>query len=413
MKRLTILAIIIGLAALCLGQYRAGPQTRRTPRVSSRTVIQLTDPNLKGSISLEEALNTRRSVRQFSGQALRRVQISQLAWAGQGITEPQAGLRTAPSAGALYPIELYFATEEGLYTYLPGQHSLEQVLEQDIRNELAATTATREVVAGAPCDIIIAGSVKKLITQFRDKARNFMLLEAGHIAQNILLQAVSLDLGSVTIGDFDTKSAGKICKLSRDLEPLYIICVGCPAAEATLDTGTRGAAAVKRAALIVAVQNFRDEELFETKRVLDEAGIATVIASSRIGIIRGMLGNTAEAGVLVNRLRVDDYDAIIFIGGPGSAEYFNNPAALDIAREAAAKRKVVGAICVAPSILANAGVLMGVRATSIISERDNLVRAGAVYTGNAVERDRFIITASGPPASVRFGQAIVDALAGR
>jgi len=101
MKRLTILAIVLAcFATLCLGRSRS-----RTPRM----IIQLTDPNLKGPVSLEEALVKRRSVRQFSTEPLKRSQISQLAWAGQGITEPQRGLRTAPSAGAIYPIELLFA----------------------------------------------------------------------------------------------------------------------------------------------------------------------------------------------------------------------------------------------------------------------------------------------------------------
>jgi len=414
MKRLTILSIIAGFVAICLGQYRPVAPPRTNTRAAVRKVVQLTEPKLQGSVSFEEALAKRRSVRQFSGQALKQAQISQLAWAGQGITEPKGGLRTAPSAGATYPIELYFATEEGLFVYQPQQHSLEQIVEQDIRNELATTASTPEAVANAACDIIVAGSARMLTTQFRDKARTFMLLEAGHIAQNIQLQAVCLDLGSVAIGDFDTKGIDRICRLSRDLEPVYIICVGYPAPEgATTTSPEQIGAGIKRAVLIVARENFRDEELFDTKRTLDAAGVETVIASSRIGIIRGMLGNTAEAKIPLNQLRVDDYNAIVFIGGTGAVEYFDNPIVLNIAREAAAKRKVVAAICIAPTVLANAGLLTGVRATSFLSERDRLVQAGAVYTGVPVERDRFIITASGPLAAVSFGQAIADALAGK
>jgi len=115
----------------------------------------------------------------------------------------------------------------------------------------------------------------------------------------------------------------------------------------------------------------------------------------------------------VNDIVVDDYDAIIFVGGSGAAEYFDNPIALSIAREAAHKRKILAAICIAPTVLANAGVLNGVRVTSFLSERDGLVQAGALYTGVPVERDRFIITGSGPMAAVLFGQAIADTLAGR
>jgi protease I len=406
MKRLTIFGIVlICFAALCLGQRRT-----RSPQ----KIIRLTNPNLTGTVSFEEALAKRRSVRLFSSKPLESEQISQLAWAGQGITDQQRGLRTAPSAGETYPIDLYFATQEGLFVYRPAEHSLEQTSDQDIRSGLAAAASMQESVATAACDIIIAGSVRKLTSQFRNKARTYMLLEAGHIAQNIQLQAVCLDLGSVTIGEFDTKDVSRACKILRGLEPLYIICVGHPieqaAAEASKDQESTGA---KRAALIVASQNFRDEELFETKRALNAAAVQTVTASTRIGIIMGALGNIAEANILVGQLRVDDYDAIIFIGGLGAVEYVANPAALDLAREAVRKRKILAAISTAPTILANAGVLTGVRATSFLSERNTLILSGAVYTGIPVEQDRLIITGRDPAASIQFGRAVADALAGR
>jgi len=409
MKRLTILAIVLAcFATLCLGRSRS-----RAPQM----VIQLTDPNLKGTVSLEEALARRRSVRQFSSEPIKRSQISQLAWAGQGITEPQRGLRTAPSAGAIYPIELLFATQDGLFVYRPTDHSLLQNGNQDVRNMLAAATSMAESVAGAGCDIIVAGAVRKMTSQYKDKARTFMHMEAGHIAQNIQLQAVCLGLGSVTVGGFDSKEIRKVCKLSRDLEPLYIICVGYPAGNETDTAGGQAGAAGKKAALIIGSQNFRDEELFETKRILDAALVQTVIASTRTGVIQGVLGNVAEATIPVNRLKVDDYDAIIFIGGPGAAEYANNPAnnpaIMNMVRETVRKGKVLGAIGVAPTILANANVLAGIRATSFLSERGRLIQAGAIYTVFPVERERSIITATGPDAAVQFGRVITYALAGR
>jgi protease I len=253
-----------------------------------------------------------------------------------------------------------------------------------------------------------------MTSQYKDKARTYMHMEAGHIAQNIQLQAVCLGLGSVTVGGFDSKEIRKVCKLSRDLEPLYIICVGYPAGNGTAETadGQAGAAG-KKAVLIIGSQNFRDEELFETKRVLDAALVQTVIASTKTGVIQGVLGNVAEATIPVNRLKVDDYDAIIFIGGPGAAEYANNPAIMNMVRETVRKGKVLAAIGVAPTILANANVLAGIRATSFLSERDRLLQAGAIYTVFAVERERSIITATGPDAAVQFGRVITNALAGR
>jgi SagB-type dehydrogenase family enzyme len=403
MKRFTILGmVLVCFAALCFGQRRT-----RSPQ----KIVQLTKPNLIGTVTFEEALAKRRSVRLFASKPLESEHIGQLAWAGQGITDQQRGLRTAPSAGETYPIDLYFATEEGLFVYRPAEHSLEQTSAEDIRAKLAAAASMQESVAMAGCDIIVAGSVRKLTSQFRNKARTYMLLEAGHIAQNIQLQAVCLDLGSVTIGGFNSKDVTRACRLPKGLEPLYIICVGHPieqaAAEALEGTGA------KRAALIVPSQNFREEELFETKRALDAAAIQTVIASTRIGILRGMLGRMTEAIILVGQLRVEDYDAIIFIGGLGAIEYVANPAALNLAREAVRQRKILAAIDTAPTILANAGVLTGVRATSFLSERNRLILSGAIYTGIPVEQDRLIITSSGPAASIQFGRAIADALAGR
>ncbi len=405
MKRFAILGIVlICFASLCLGQRRS-----RAPQ----KIVRLTKPKLTGTVSFEEALAKRRSIRLFANKPLESEHISQLAWAGQGITEKQRGLRTAPSAGETYPIDLYFATEEGLFVYRPAEHSLEQTSDKDIRVSLAAA-ASMESVAMAGCDIIVAGSLRKLTTQFRNKAKTFMLLEAGHVAQNILLQATCLDLGSVPVGGFSTKEVSRACRLPAGFEPLYIICVGHTmeqvAAEASTNQEGTGA---KRAALIVASQNFREEEFFETKRALDAAGVQTVIASTRIGTLRGMLGRITEANVLVGQLNVNDYDAIIFIGGPGAVEYVANPFALNLAREAIRNRRILAAIGTAPTILANAGVLTGVRTTSQLTERNILVLAGALYTGLPVEEDRMIITGRGPGSAIQFGRKIADTLVGK
>jgi protease I len=299
-----------------------------------------------------------------------------------------------------------------MFAYRPAEHSLEQLTDQDIRVALAGGDAAQNSIAEAGCDIIVAGSVRKLAERFKDKARTYLLLEAGHVAQNIQLQAVSLGLGSVPVGGFDAQNVRKVCGLSRNLDPLYIICVGYPAGEGTTAAVQTGAAG-KKAALIVASQNFQDDELFGTKRVLDAAQAQTFIASTRAGVVRGALGGVAEADVPLSRLRVADYDAIIFIGGLGAAEYAGSPAALNIAREAVRTGKVVAAIGVAPTVLANADVIAGVRVTSFLSEQQRLIQAGAIYTGAPFEREGLIITATGPEAAVDFGRLIVGALAGR
>jgi len=193
--------------------------------------IQLPEPKLTGPMSLEQAIACRRSIREFANKPLGFVQIGQLAWAGQGVTDKQKGLRTAPSAGAIYPITLYFATPEGLFVYEPDKHILQMVFADDIRENLSIAAQKQQQVAMAGCDIIIAGDLKKVTAKYGDNARKFMTLEAGHIAQNIELQAVSIDLGAVPVGSFDLNQVRRLCKLPMTLEPLYIICVGYPAAK--------------------------------------------------------------------------------------------------------------------------------------------------------------------------------------
>ena len=403
MSRWKILAIIlVFFAAICTGEHKT--------RDSMLKTIQLPEPKLTGPMSLEQAIACRRSIREFANKPLGFVQIGQLAWAGQGVTDKQKGLRTAPSAGAIYPITLYFATPEGLFVYEPDKHILQMVFADDIRENLSIAAQKQQQVAVAGCDIIIAGDLKKLTAKYGDNARKFMTLEAGHIAQNIELQAVSIDLGAVPVGSFDLNQVRRLCKLPMTLEPLYIICVGYPAAKGDGQKETSNMTKKKKAVLIVASENFRDEELFETKRELEQAGVETFLASTVTGTIRGMLGGRAKVSMVINDIAVDDYDAVVFIGGSGAKEYFTNPLALDIARQAAYKRKILAAICIAPTTLANAGVLRDVKATSFPSEEAQLKKAGAQYTGADVERDGLIITGSGPQAATKFGKTIAEAL---
>jgi protease I len=410
--------LLAGLAELCMGQQRSRDPLRRGLRGSTSRIVQLPEPTPTGSVSFEQALVKKRAVRQFTGQPLKFAQIGQLAWAGLGTRESEEVLAT-PAAAQIYPIRLFFATQSGLYLYNPDEHCLEQISAQDIRGTLARLK--QEMTTGVGCEIIIAGSTRNLAGRYGNRAGRYMLLQAGHIAQNIQLQTVSLHLGSVAIADFDTRGLSRLCNLPRTWEPLYMISVGYPVSQApaeapegqpTVGPQEPPQAGRKTAVLIVASQNFRDEELFETRRALDMMRVATVVASSRTGVVRGMLGGMAEATVHIQQLRVDDYDAVVFIGGPGAAEYFDNPVALSIAREAARKGKVLAAICVAPTILANAGILTGVRATCFATERDRLTQAGAIFTGTAVEQDKLIITARDPLAANQFGRAIAEALTG-
>ncbi|MEM3433363.1 MAG: DJ-1/PfpI family protein [Candidatus Hadarchaeum sp.] len=169
----------------------------------------------------------------------------------------------------------------------------------------------------------------------------------------------------------------------------------------------------KKVVMIVAARNFRDEEFQRPKEILESQGAKVTIASSTLDLATGMLGARVKPDVLVKDIKVEDYDAIVFVGGVGAAEYWEDPVAHRIAREAVEKGKILCAICIAPVTLANAGVLSGKKATVFGAEAEKLKAKGAKYTGAKVEQDGNIITASGPEAAKEFGEAIVRALAKR
>lgn len=169
-------------------------------------------------------------------------------------------------------------------------------------------------------------------------------------------------------------------------------------------------AAGPQAVMVIAPQNFQDQELAVTKRMLTQGGVQVTVASTRLGECTGMKGSRIKPDLLLKNVKAKDFDAVIFVGGTGSARYFNDPAALTLARKAAAQGKVVAAICIAPVILARAGLLKGKQATVYPSVKSDLERGGATYTGAPVTVDGKIITASGPPAAKAFGRALLKQL---
>ena len=162
--------------------------------------------------------------------------------------------------------------------------------------------------------------------------------------------------------------------------------------------------------LIAAKNGFRDEELFISKEVLETNGYIVDIASSSKGECRGMLGKSITAGLSLDKVNVSDYKAVVFIGGMGAQEYFNNPVAYKIAREAYEGGKVVAAICIAPVILGRAGILANKHATVSKGFKNQFQSSGAVYTGSGVEVDGNIITADGPGSAEGFAYKILDVL---
>ena len=173
---------------------------------------------------------------------------------------------------------------------------------------------------------------------------------------------------------------------------------------------TAEAASPPKVVMVIAHKNFRDEELFVTKQTLEKKGVQVVVASSALTLAKGMLGGSYKPDILIKDINIDDYDALVFVGGMGATEYWNNEIAHNLARAALEKNKIVAAICIAPVTLAKAGLLKGKKATVWSSEANQLKSLGAIYTGKSVERDGLIITANGPQAAEEFGKAILAAL---
>jgi SagB-type dehydrogenase family enzyme len=197
--------------------------------------VELPAPALDGDVSVEAALAQRRSTRDLRPDALTLDEVAQVLWAAQGITADWGG-RTAPSAGATYPIEVHIAVtaveglEPGVYRYRPDGHRLERTVDQDIRDRLAQAALSQASVARAPANVVIAAVEARTAERYGRRAERYITLEAGHVAQNIALQAVALDLGSVPIGAFDDADVAHTLQLTQSERPLYILPLGRPPA---------------------------------------------------------------------------------------------------------------------------------------------------------------------------------------
>ncbi|MCX8194970.1 MAG: SagB/ThcOx family dehydrogenase [Candidatus Micrarchaeota archaeon] len=193
--------------------------------------VRLPAPDFQG-MALEKAIKERRSARHYSEEALSLVEISQLLFAAQGISDPM-GLRTAPSAGGLYPLEVYvFANRveglrQGIYHYAPKSHSLELVREGDFKEELYAASFLQEHVGEAAAVFAFAAVENRAVGKYGEKGREFVLIEVGHASQNLLLQATSLGLGAVPVGSFDEKEMGRLIGIDgKEERVLYLNAVG-------------------------------------------------------------------------------------------------------------------------------------------------------------------------------------------
>lgn len=195
--------------------------------------IKLPLPSFDSRNSLEAALQHRRSVREFDSHPLALAEISQLLWAAQGFTDPE-GRRTAPSAGALYPLELYVVAGKqgeipaGIYRYNPQGHELLWHAPEDRRAKLASAALSQDFITDAPVTIVLTAVYERTALKYKKRAERYVHLEVGHAAQNLHLQAVALGLGTVVVGAFDDAEVKRVLSLPVNEDPLCLMPLGRP-----------------------------------------------------------------------------------------------------------------------------------------------------------------------------------------
>lgn len=192
-------------------------------------VNRLPEPAKSAGMSLAEALARRRSHREFSGQPLTQDQIAALCWAAQGISDLVQGFRTTPSAGALYPLTVFIIDPDGLHEYEPKGHVLKKLQAGDLRRPLQAAALDQPAVGAAPVCMVLTMDVSRLASRYGARAERYSLLEVGHAAQNVLLQATALGLVGVPIAALDESQAAKVLHLPSRLQVVYLIPLGHPA----------------------------------------------------------------------------------------------------------------------------------------------------------------------------------------
>jgi len=192
-------------------------------------IMKLPEPKFESKISVEEALSKRRSIRDYKKDSLSLEEISQLFWSAQGVTAKWGG-RTAPSAGALYPLEIYLVVgtvkglKSGLYHYDPQKHAISQKKEGDLREKLTEASLGQDEILSAPASFVITAIYEKIMKKYQERGIQYVHMEVGSAGENIYLQAESLGLGTVFIGAFEDEEVKKA--LGIEEEPLGIMPVG-------------------------------------------------------------------------------------------------------------------------------------------------------------------------------------------
>ncbi|WP_456398695.1 SagB/ThcOx family dehydrogenase [Palaeococcus sp. (in: euryarchaeotes)] len=227
-KKIVYVVVVVIILFSVLFLYE--PIEKRKKAEYSGEVIKLPEPRLKGEMSVEEAIAKRRSIRTYKNKPLTLEELSQLLWASQGITEEKRKFRSAPSAGATYPFEIYIVVgnvegvKAGIYHYDPFEHTIALIEEGDFRKALQKAALDQEWVGKAAVDIILVAFYERTTNYYGERGYRYVHMEAGHIGENIYLEATALGLGTVAVGAFHDEQVAEV--IGTDGVPLYIFPVG-------------------------------------------------------------------------------------------------------------------------------------------------------------------------------------------
>ena len=236
MKKTFLSLVLIVSALVFLGLFsRLGDNCRITQAQEKapekgEVMKEMTLPSAKttGQMSLEEAIQKRKSVRKYSPKELTVEQVAQILWAANGANPRTKNFiaRNVPSAGGVFPMTVYLLDKNGVYRYQPLNHSLALVKEGDKRKELTEAAFGQGFIKQVPVNLVITADVAKCAQRYGERAQRYTDIEAGHIGQNVSLQAVSLGLGTVMVGAFNDEAVKDVLAIPANESPLYIIPVG-------------------------------------------------------------------------------------------------------------------------------------------------------------------------------------------
>ncbi len=411
------------------------------------SVVQLPRPAIKETFSYARVLAARGGKVELTSDAIRAEQISQIFWAGYGVSDPQTQRRTVASFDQGYSLLLYLITTDSVYVYMPGDNTLAKIMASDMRSKIAVAANRDNAIYVGSASIVIAGSPSKAGFKQPRHGRMFMLVEAGRVAQNMELAAMTEGLGFIITEKIDSAKITSLLRMPSGFEPICVMTVGrlttpiepsatgaaAPAVEAVVPA--QPAAQIptpaepvverqQRVLVFVPGRNFPEQAYTEITGMLRLAGMKIEVVSTTLDRIRGDVRSELSADLLVRNAVARDYDAMILIGSNLSTRVVGNDQSVeDLVARVYDAGGIVAAFGRGTEILARSGVLRGgARVTGDSSLRRIVSQNGGTFINDSVVVDGRFITAKdirdtslssieiGSTGTVGFAEAIIKAL---